>query len=183
MTQILSDKKERDNGLPKNGEPLFLIIGKIRKPHGVAGELLVEVITDFPERIKPGRQVFLGEKKIEKQIETARFIPDGVLLKFQGLNDREEAGTFRNQLVYINSEDLPQLHANEYYFHELIGMEVKSQDGEILGTVKEILETGANKVLVVSHSGKEDLIPFINKVIIEVNKKGKEIIVKKQEWE
>lgn len=182
MARPLSNKKERNDGSSQDGEPLFLIVGKIRKPHGVRGELLVEVLTEFPERIKPDKKVFLGAKKRELKIETVRFTHGGMLLKFKDLDDREEAGIFRNQLVYIESANLPDLPEDEYYFHELIGMDVKTQEGEFLGSVNEILETGANEVLVVTRSGVEELIPFIDQVIVKIDKKGKEIIVKKQEW-
>ncbi len=182
MARPLSNKKDRNDGSPKNGEPLFLIIGKIRKPHGVRGELLVEILTEFPERIKPDGEVFLGEKKHVQEIETVRFTHTGMLLKFKDIDDRDKAGIFRNQLVYIEAVNLPKLPEDEYYFHELIGMKVKTQEGELLGSVNEVLETGANDVLVVTCSGKEELIPFIEQVIVNINKEDNEIIIKKQEW-
>jgi len=182
MARPPSNKKDRNNGSPKNGEPLFLVIGKIRKPHGVRGELLVEILTEFPERIKPGGIVFLGKKKHKQMIGSVRFTHTGMLLKFQDLDDRDEAGIFRNQLVYIKAANLPELPEDKYYFHELIGMDVKTQAGELLGSVSEILETGANDVLVVTRSGEEELIPFIEQVIIKIRKEDNEIIIKKQEW-
>jgi len=182
MAQSPSNKKGINDGSPKKGEPLFLTIGKIRKPHGVRGELLVEVLTEFPERIKPGKKVFVGEGKIEWKIETVRFQNDGLLIRFEGIEDRDEAGSFRNELIYIQTANLPKLSENEYYYHDLLNMQVKTEKGEVLGSVSEILETGANDVLVVIKEEKEYLFPFIKQVILDVNKEENVILIKKQEW-
>ncbi|MHB8807692.1 MAG: ribosome maturation factor RimM [Anaerolineaceae bacterium] len=182
MAQSPSNKKGINDGSPKKGEPLFLTIGKIRKPHGVRGELSVAVLTEFPERIKPGKIVFVGERKIEQQIETIRFQNDGLLIKFNGINDRDEAGLFRNELIYIQAANLPKLEENEYYYHDLLNMQVKTEEGELLGSVSEILETGANEVLVVTQEEKEYLFPFIKQVVLVVDKEENVILIKKQEW-
>ncbi len=142
----------------------------------------VEILTEFPERIKPGKKVYIGERKNEQQIETIRLQNDGLLIKFSGITDREEAGLFRNELIYIQAANLPKLKENEYYYHDLINMQVKTEEGEFLGSVSEILETGANEVLVVTQAGKEYLFPFIKQVVLEVNKEENVILIKKQEW-
>ncbi|MGV8025077.1 MAG: ribosome maturation factor RimM [Anaerolineaceae bacterium] len=182
MAQSPSNKNGINDGSPKKGEPLFLSIGKIRKPHGVRGELLVEVLTEFPERIKPEKKVFIGENKIEQQIETVRFQNDALLIKFKGIQDRDEAGLLRNELIFIQAANLPKLAENEYYYHDLLNMQVKTEEGELLGSVNDILETGANEVLVVTQEGKEYLFPFIKQVIVAVNKEDNVILIKKQEW-
>ncbi|RJQ41435.1 MAG: 16S rRNA processing protein RimM [Anaerolineaceae bacterium] len=182
MIQGHSHKKNTDDGSPKEGEPLFLIIGKIRKPHGVRGELLFEILTEFPERIKAGKKVYVGDGKFEQQIESVRFQKENYLIKFKEINDCEKAGIYRNQMVYVQAVDLPKLPKDEYYYHDLIGMQVLSEEGEKIGSVSEIIETGAKEVLVVSQAGKEYLFPFIKQVVLEVNKEESVIIVKLQEW-
>ena len=176
-----SKKQELKTGSPDKGEPIFLIIGKIRKPHGVRGEVLFEVITDFPERIKKGISIFIGSQKKEYKIEGLRDHQSYLIVKLYGLNACEDVEQFRNQMVYIRTATVPKLPEDEYYHHELVGMSVL-EDGKLIGKVREILETGANDVLVVMMNEDEILIPFIKQVILEVNKKEKTIIVKMQEW-
>lgn len=181
MFEDSSKKQKMKTGSPDKGEPIFLIIGRIRKPHGVRGEMLFEVITDFPERIKEGSVVFIGSQKKEYAIESIRNHQSFFLIKLHGLNICEDIEQFRNQMVYIRTANIPNLPENEYYHHELIGMAVV-EDGNLIGNVHEILETGANDVLVVMMNEDEILIPFIKQVILEVNKKEKTISVKMQEW-
>ena len=143
--------------------------------------MLFEVITDFPERIKERSVVFIGSQKKEYAIESIRNHQSFFLIKLHGLNICEDIEQFRNQMVYIRTANVPRLPENEYYHHELIGMAVV-EDGKLIGNVHEILETGANDVLVVMMNEDEILIPFIKQVILEVNKKEKTISVKMQEW-
>jgi len=180
-----SDRSQANNnkhGSPAKGEPNFLIIGKIRRPHGVRGEVLFEVITDFPERIQPDLKVYIGAKKDKYVVQRVRTQPPHLLLKFKEINDRDIAGEFRNQLVSVRAVDLPELPEDEFYIHQLIGLRVVTQTREELGNVTEIIETGANDVIVAVRDMVETLIPFIEDVIIEVNLEMKEIIVKLQEW-
>jgi len=182
MPSVISDKREKNNGSSNSGEPLFLIIGKIRKAYGLKGEIFMEVLTDFPERVKPGKIVFIGNEKAEQQIETVRKHQNGLLIKFRNLNDRKGIQSIQNNLIYVPATDLPKLDKNRYYFHELIGMRIQTEEGKKIGTVSEILETGANDVLVIKQEEKEVLIPFIKEVILDVQRKENVIIVKKQEW-
>lgn len=176
-----SKKQKTKTGSPDKGEPIFLIIGRIRKPHGVKGEVLFEVITDFPERIKEGITIFIGAQKKEYKVESIRTHQSHLLLKLHGLNTCEDVEQFRNQMVYVRTANIPKLPENEYYHHELIGMSVL-EDGKLIGDVREVLETGANDVLVVMVNQDEILIPFIKQVILNVDKKEKTISVKMQEW-
>lgn len=181
MFEESSKKQKLKTGSPDKGEPIFLIIGKIRKPHGVRGEVLFEVITDFPERIKEGIPIFIGSQKKEYAIEGLRNHQSCLLIKLRGLNACEDVEQFRNQMVYIRTANVPKLPEHEYYHHELVGMDVV-EDGKLIGSVREILETGANDVLVVMMNEDEILIPFIKQVVLQVDKKGKTISVKMQEW-
>lgn len=181
MLEDSSEKQNTKTGSPGKGEPIFLIIGKVRKPHGVRGEVLFEVITEFPERIKKETVVFIGRGKKEYTIEGLRTHQSHLLIKFHGLDNCENVEQLRNQMVYIKTASVPILPEDEYYHHELVGMSVY-EDGFLIGHVNEVLETGANDVLVVIKEHEEILIPFIKQVILEVNKKEKTISVKLQEW-
>ena len=160
----------QSSGSPAQGEPVFLVIGRIRRPHGVHGEMLMEVITHFPERIQPQTTVFVGPKHLPMRVLTRRWHQKNLLITFEGYSDREAAATLRNQLVYIRADSLPRLPDGEYFHHQLIGLRVQTMSGQDLGSLIEILETGANDVYVVrSESGKELLLPAIESVILEVD--------------
>jgi len=88
-------------------EPVFLVIGKLRRPHGVHGEIIMEVLTDFPERIKPGKIVFVGEERRLLKVASVRPYHNALLVRFEQFEEREGVGLLRNQLVYVKSTELP----------------------------------------------------------------------------
>jgi 16S rRNA processing protein RimM len=166
----MSGEKSRTSGSPNTGEPAFLAAGKVRRPHGVHGEMVLELYTDFPERLRPETKIFLGEKQIPMILRSARPHNEGLLLSIEGIDTPEDAGKYRNQIVYVLAKTLPALDDGEYYFHELIGLNVVDEDGNALGELTEIVETGANDVYVVTApSGTEILLPAIPDVILAVD--------------
>lgn len=166
----MSGNRKRPAGSLKTGEPAFLAAGKIRRPHGVRGEVLLEIHTDFPERLQAGKTVFLGESHEQATILQQRQHQHGLLLRLAGYDTPEAAGILRNQTLYVAFEDTPELPEGEYYFHELLDLEVFREDGKKLGVLSEIIETGANDVYVVTTpSGSEILLPAIQDVILSVS--------------
>ncbi len=158
------------SGSPPVGEPVYLLVGWLRRPHGVRGEILMEIITDFPERLKQGKLVFIGDDHAPHTISARRHHNDGLLLTFDGFTDRDLAGELRNQGVYVRAEGLPELPEGEYYHHQLIGLDVIADTGQLLGILVEIIETGANDVYVVrDESGREILLPAIPPVVLDVD--------------
>lgn len=157
------------SGSPSTGEPVYLAVGHLRRPHGVHGEMVMEVHTDFPERIKSGMKVFVGESHDALVIGGARFHNEGLIIKFQGVETPEGVGRYRNLWVYVASADRPPLPEGQYYFHELIGLQVVDDKDESIGELTEIVETGANNVYVVTRAdGSEILLPAIPSVILDV---------------
>lgn len=166
-------------GSPKLGEPAFVVIGKLLRPHGLHGELLMQVLTDYPERIKPGQEVYIGDEHQVMHIRHCRGHHTGLLIAFEGCNDPESAGTHRNRMVSVEASSIPELPEGEYYHHQMIGLQVFLENGEPLGTVTGILETGANDVCVVRReNGQEMLIPMIEAVIVKIQLASSEMIVR-----
>lgn len=162
----MADKK--DTGSP-TGEPLYLSVGFLRRPHGVKGEIVMDLHTDFPERMKSGRKLFIGEERQPVTLTSVRPHQSGLLVKFKGIETPEQAGKFRNQWVYVKKSDLPPLSEGQLYQFELLGFRVVDEDGNPLGELVEILETGANDVYVVrDDSGREILLPNIPSVILDL---------------
>jgi 16S rRNA processing protein RimM len=166
----MSGRAERPAGSPAAGEPAFLAVGKVRRPHGVAGDVLVEIYTDFPERLQPKTTVYAGANHLPLTICRQRIHNDGLLLAFDGFTTPEQVGRFRNQYLFISTADASELPEGEYYYHELLGLSVVDETGASLGEVTEIIQTGANDVYVVTNdSGGELLLPAIADVILSVD--------------
>ena len=161
---------------PTDGGPAFLIVGKVRRPHGVHGEVVVEVHTDFPERLRPNKPIYIGEKHLKLVISSQRPHNEGLLLGFEGVTTPEEAGRFRNQILYTAASEASDLSKDEFYFHELLDMVVVDEGGNPLGILTEILETGANDVYVVTDAaGRELLIPAISDVVLNVDRDARKM--------
>ncbi len=171
---------ERFAGSHGNGEPVFLVIGKLRRPHGVHGEILMDIITDFPERIKAGTRVFVGPQHEEQIIHSVRGrgTASTLLVVFEAFNNPEEVGVLRNQYMYVRAEDRPPLPQGEYYHHQLIGLPVLTDEGQVLGVLSEILENAANDVYVVRpKQGADILLPAIDSVILDIDLQQREMRV------
>ncbi len=174
----LSRPKEQPAGSPSSGEPVFLVVGMLRRPHGMRGEILMDILTDFPERLQAGKVVFVGEDHQEETIDKLREHGKALLISFKSYNTPEAVAELRNQWVFVRAEDLPALPEGEYYHHELIGLRVVDEDGNPLGVVTHILDTGANDVYVIQpESGPEILIPAIDSVILNIDLRKAQIQV------
>jgi 16S rRNA processing protein RimM len=170
----MSGAREQLAGPPTADGPAFLEVGKVRRPHGVHGEVVAEIYTDFPDRLNPNKAIFIGEKHVKLVITSKRPHNEGLLLGFEGVTNPEQAGRYRNQVLSIAASEASELPHGAFYFHELLSLKVVDEVGNILGSLTEILETGANDVYVVTHSsGRELLIPAIPEVVVDVDLEGK----------
>ena len=160
---------QKSSGSP-TGEPVHLVIGFLRRPHGVRGEIIMDIHTDFPERIKSGKKVLVGEKRQPLTLDTVRPHNNGLLVSFRGVDTPEDAGKFRNQWVYVKSSDAAPLPEGQYYKYQLIDLGVVEDTGTPLGKLVEIIETGANDVYVVKNeAGREILLPAIPAVVLDID--------------
>jgi 16S rRNA processing protein RimM len=159
----------KDPGSP-DGEPVYLVVGFLRRAHGVRGEMIMDLHTDFPERLQSGRTLWIGEQRQPMTLTSARPHAKGMLVRFQGIETPEAAGQYRNRWVYVSAADVPSLPEGKLYQHELFGFAVVDEAGNSLGELVEILETGANNVYVVrNENGQEILLPAIPSVILETD--------------
>ncbi|MEA2007679.1 MAG: ribosome maturation factor RimM, partial [Chloroflexota bacterium] len=152
-------------GLSLGDEPAFLVVGKLRRPHGLQGEMKMTVLTDFPQLLVKGQEVFVGEEYHPLKIRSVRWQVEDMLISFEGYFDRDTVGAYRNKLLFMRAEDFPLLPEGEYFFHQVIGLKVMTEDGQDLGYLVDLLETGANNVYVVRNKdGNEILLPAIEEV-------------------
>ncbi|NLG72248.1 MAG: ribosome maturation factor RimM [Chloroflexi bacterium] len=158
------------SGSPDRGGPVFLAVGQLRRPHGIRGEIILHVLTDFPERLKRGVTVYVGEDHRPLRIRSSREHGAALLLSFYGYDSPETVRELTNSMLFVSSADRPALPEGEYYHHELLGMRVLTDDGGELGTLTQILETGANDVYIVARpSGGDVLLPAIDSVILDID--------------
>lgn len=160
----------------------YLAIGRIIAPHGIRGEVKVEVLTDFPERFKPGTHVFLGAGTEDPEarpakIAAARPHKGGFLVKLDIVPDRNAAELVRNRYLLIPAADAMPLGEHENYLHDLIGLEVETTDGQHLGELREVLFTNANDVYVVRGAAGEVLLPAIRDVVLQVDLPARRMVV------
>ncbi|MBT2257314.1 ribosome maturation factor RimM [Priestia megaterium] len=157
-------------------------VGKIVNTHGVKGEVRIVSTTDFAdERYEKGNKLYIFKEKqsepVEVTVASHRRHKNFDLLTFEGYHNVNDVEHYKNCEVKIPEEQLTDLEDGEFYFHEIIGCTVKTEDGVEVGTVKEILTPGANDVWVVKKGGKEVLIPYIDDVVQSIDIDEKEIVI------
>jgi len=166
-------------------EPDYLLLGEILRPHGVKGELKIRVLTDYPERLAELDVIYVGSgiddtAPTEMEVNSFRFHQGYLLLKFKQIKDRTEAERYRGLFLMVDIEHAVPLEDGEIYLHQLIGLEVQTDDGQILGIIDEVLETGANDVYVVQQTGKKHplLLPAHDETILEIDLEQQQITMK-----
>ena len=139
----------------------FLRIGVITTSHGLKGEVKVFPTTDSPERFKQVKRVYLQtpKERIETEITGVRFFKNLAIVKFAAFDDVEQVQNLHNTEIYISREDGQKLEEGEYYIADLLGCSVVTEEGKILGKIKDVLQTGANDVYIVDtrEEGDESL--------------------------
>ncbi|MFD1888433.1 ribosome maturation factor RimM [Paenibacillus wenxiniae] len=161
----------------------WLNVGKIVNTHGIRGELKIYPNTDFPEvRFAAGNKLMMvnEEAGISQvvEIQTSRLQKNMYVVRFKGFGNINEVEKYKGCELRVSKDEAVELEEDEYYFHEIIGCEVITDEGQSLGVIQEILTPGANDVWVVKPAkGKDILIPYIHNVVQDINIDDKKIIV------
>jgi 16S rRNA processing protein RimM len=165
-----------------------LAVGRVLRPHGLRGEVRVEIHTDAPERfasyerlylapVAPGGSALMSGEPVPRALQGHRFHQGKVLLKLEGVDDRNQAEELRDQWVWISIEDAVPLEEGEVYLHQMLHLRVVTAEGEPLGEIAEIIETGANFVYVVHGARGEILVPDTEEVVLEVDTEARQMTV------
>ena len=155
-----------------------LRVGVITSPHGIKGEVNVYPTTDDIGRFKILKRVYLdlGVKTLETEVTSVRFFKGMAILKLSCIPDRNTAELYRKKDILIDREDAVPLEEGEYFICDLIGFKVVSDQGEELGHLDNVLQTGANDVYSVKDgSGSELLIPVTDECVLDIDT-GREVI-------
>lgn len=158
----------------------LLQVGIISSTHGVRGEVKVFPTTDDVKRFKKLKEVLLdtGKEQLALQIEGVKFFKQFAILKFKGFDNIDDIIKFKGKSLFVTRENAVKLKKDEYFIADLIGMQVENEDGTFTGTLKDVIETGANDVYaVLTKEGKEVLIPAIKDCILSIDLERNEIKV------
>jgi 16S rRNA processing protein RimM len=160
-----------------------LVVGRVGRPHGLRGEVTVEVRTDDPaDRFRPGAVLLTDPpERGPLTISVARWHSGRLLLCFDGCLDREGAEALRNTMLEIESADLkPLADPEEFYDHDLIGLAVMTVGGEEVGIVADILHHGQNLLIIDgtgAKKGAEIMVPFVTALVPEVNLEARRLVI------
>lgn len=149
-----------------------LKVGVVTSVHGIKGEVKVFPTTDDNRRFKKLKQVYLdtGKELLSLEIEGVKFFKQMVILKFKGYENPDDVMKFRQKELWIDRKDAVRLSKDEYFIADLIDMEVCDEEGKLIGTLKDVISTGANDVYAVeTPEGKEVLFPAIKQCVLDVD--------------
>jgi 16S rRNA processing protein RimM len=151
-----------------------LVVGRVVKAHGVSGEVVVEVRTDDPGgRFAPGttlRGRLKGGSERTFMVDAAREHSGRLLVRIDGVADRNAADALRGMVFLVDSADLPPIEdPDEFYDHQLEGLQVRTAAGAAVGTVAEVLHTAAGELLSVRDGDREVLVPFVSAIVTSVS--------------
>jgi 16S rRNA processing protein RimM len=153
-------------------------VARVLASHGIRGELKCAVLTDYPRRFATTTRVYLGPQHQPFVVQRARLQGRFVLLKLEGLESRDDADRWRNAIVQVPGAERVRLPRGHYFWEEIIGLDVRDEDGTRLGRVRDILQTGANDVYVVDAEPGELLIPAIKDVVKRIDPAKGEMTVR-----
>ena len=156
--------------------PARLLAGQIGKPHGLDGEVYVLPISDDPRRFEAG-SVLLDPYDRELAVVEARRHRDRLLVRFEGVEDREGAERLRGLGLYVTPENLRSLEEDEFWPHDLIGSEVRTSEGKVVGRALEVVPGSAQDLLRVETKLGPRLIPMAKDIVVEVNSADGVIVV------
>lgn len=157
----------------------LVAIARVAKPRGLRGEMIADILTDFPERFEKVSRItaVLSDGSTEKlQLCNYWFQAGRVVLKFDAIDRIEDAERFRNADICVNESEVVDLESDEYFDWQLEGCRVETVESETIGIVTSVMRTGATEILVVAGE-KEFLIPFAEAICTEVDIENKRIVI------
>lgn len=158
----------------------LISIARIARPQGIRGEVIADILTDFPDRFAALDEITLlrdGKVFGSLKLEQHRFHKSRVLLKFAGYDDPDKADELRGASLVIHRDELVELEEDEYFLFDLEGCEVVTVDGQSIGTVAKVEDFGAAPLLIVRNQGHEFMIPLTREICPEVDTENKKIVV------
>lgn len=157
-----------------------LQVGVISSTHGVRGEVKVFPTTDDVKRFKRLKEVILetGKEELTLEIEGVKFFKQFAILKFKGIDNINDIEKYKGKSLFVTRKNAVPLRRDEYFIADLQGLSVEDEDANQIGTLRDVMETGANDVYIVDMlDGREVLLPAIKECILDVDVEGGKIRV------
>lgn len=167
-------------------DPSFFVVGHLSKPHGNKGDLLVWPLTDHPEgTFAHGVVLRLGTGDADGphpdlapvRVEAARPFRKGYLVRFAGVDDRQQAEVLRGHYLFTEADALEPLADGELFYHQLLGMEVVTLDGTSVGHITEVYESSPADLLQVQGKDRQVMVPFLKHLVVEVDGESGRMVI------
>lgn len=158
----------------------LLEVGKIVNTHGLRGEVKVVSWTDYPEVFEDIECVYLKKKNDYERLDIKgiKYQKGNLIIKFSQIQDINQAEKYKNQVIYAEREMLGELPEGVYYIADLIGLDVITDEGEKLGVIADVFNTGSNDIYEVKREGKKNLLlPVIDEVVLDIDLENKRVTV------
>lgn len=159
----------------------LLEVGKIVNTHGLRGEVKVVPCTDYPEVFEDIDFVYVKKKSEYERLDVKgiKYQKNNLIVRFSQITDINMAEKYKNQVIYAEREILGELPDGVYYIADLIGLDIVTEDGEKIGTVSDVFNTGSNDIYEVKREGKKNLLlPVIDDVVLNIDVEGGKITVR-----
>lgn len=152
--------------------PPTVVVAEVRRPHGLRGEVVLSLLSDTPRRLEDGSELELvypsGEREVVV-IESSRRQKDSVVVRFVGVDNRDDSENLRGARLEVSREDVPPSPAGSYYYFELLGCACRDEEEGDLGRVVEIVEDGGGLILKVDDGERQLMIPFVRAYLKRVD--------------
>ncbi len=171
----MTDEADRKGRVPE-----YVVIGKVRRPHGIRGVLRIGIMTDDPHRFRLLREIYLSRNDHDRKrfaIINVGIVPDAILLTLEGIDSRDDAESWRDAWVEITGDQIMPLEEGQHYLFEILGLQVQTEEGEILGTVVDILRNPAHDVYVIKQDEREFMVPAVPEFIRQIDSESGIMII------
>ncbi|MDY3971281.1 MAG: ribosome maturation factor RimM [Clostridia bacterium] len=162
----------------------LLEVGKIVNTHGLRGEVKVVPWTDYPEVFEDIETVYIKKKSDYERLDIAgiKYQKNNLIIRFAQLKDINEAEKYKNRVLYAERTSLGELPEGVYYIADLIGLDVVKEDGEKVGVISDVFNTGSNDIYEVKREGQKNLLlPVIDDVVLNIDIENKKVTVRMME--
>ena len=161
----------------------YLSIGQIINTHGLRGEVKVYPLTDDISRFEKLKEAYVEENDglVKYKVESVKFLSSTVAVKLKGIDSEEAANKLRGFYIKVDRKSAVKLPKDTYFICDLIDLEVYDEKGLLIGTIKDVLQTGSNDVYVIQSSGKDILIPALKDIVKKIDLENKKILVEMPE--
>ena len=162
---------------------MLLNVARIGRPHGVRGEVTIEVRTDSPEkRFAPGSKLTTESGKFGPlTIESVRNNNGTLLIKFVEISDRNQAEELKNQILVAEIDLSKESGENEFHLQQILGCGAFLENGEKVGTIIDVVHIPGQDLLVIDHNGREVLIPFVSEIVPDIDIENRKITISEKE--